>query len=300
MIYAMEREELGKLTQRDIEAKFFGAEMLTVLFRTDPEVVARILPKPLKPYREPLAMAFIAKYPETNFDCVYNEGALIILATYRGEMGGYCLSMPVTDDMAMVAGREVYGFPKKIAEEISLERKGNRVSGRIIRKGSEIMSMTCELTDQVPGTEYSKYFPEAGGEDNDLEGKPCLNMISFLFKYFPGPSQLKFDYLPRLVRQVSLFRPRAGLMAGNGKFVMNSSPYDPLGDVPVRKVETMLYGTYDNDMLPGRVVARAWNIWKFLPHSLFKMDFLYKYPAQGAAPKTLAEGWRRRRLMRKY
>lgn len=300
MIYAMDRNELRELTRRDIEAKFFGAEMLLALYRTDPAVVAKILPKPLKPYREPLAMAFIAKYPSTNFGCVYNEGALILLATYRGEMGGYCLSMPVTDDMAMVGGREVFGFPKKIAEEISLERKGNKVKGRIVRKGSEIMSMSCDLKEPARISDYSTYFPGAGAEAKDLEGKPCLKMVSFLFKFFPGPSQMSFDYIPRLVRQVSLFRPREDLMTGTGKVVLNSSPRDPLGEVPVRNVEVMMYGTYDNDMLPGRFVAKTWNIFKFLPHAVFKTDFLYSYPEQSAPVQTLMEGWRRRRKMRKF
>ncbi len=300
MIYAMDRSELERLSHREIEAKFIGAEMLLAIYRTDPEVVARVLPKPLKPYREPLALAFIARYPATNFGCIYNEGCLGLLATYRGEMGGYCISMPVTDDMALIGGREVHGFPKKIAEEISLERKGNKITGRIVRKGSEIMSMSCELKDKAHLSDFSRYFPGDNAETRDLQGNPCLKMISYLFKSFPSTTMSGFDYLPRLVRQVSLFRPREDLMMGRGKVVMKSSPYDLLGEVPVRKVEMMLYGTYDNDMLPGRVVARTWRFWKFLPHAFFKTDFFYEYPEPIAPVKSLAEGWRLRRKMRKY
>ena len=300
MIYAMGRSALKRLTQRDIEAKFPGAEMLLALYRTDPEVVKKILPKPLKPYREPLVMAFIARYPATNFGCVYNEGALCLFATYNGEVGGYCVAMPVTDDMAMVAGREVHGFPKKIAEEISLERTGNTVHGRVVRKGSEIMRMSCELTEKATLSDYTGLFPDANAEARDLKGKPCIRLVSFLFKFFLASSQVGFDYVPRLVRQVSLFRPREDLMKGPGEVVLSSSPYDPLGEVPVRKVEMIGYGTYDNDMLPGRVVGRAWNLWKFLPHAVFKTDFLYTFPEQGDVPKGLADAWRRRRLMKKY
>ena len=71
---------------------------------------------PLKPAEYPVAMAFVANYPKTNFDVTYQESALFLRATYEGEEGNYCLAMPVTNDMAMVGGREFYGFPKKMAD----------------------------------------------------------------------------------------------------------------------------------------------------------------------------------------
>lgn len=301
MIYAMDRSELQRISQRELEAKFPGAEMLFAIYRTDPAVVAEILPKPLEPFAEPLAFAFVARYPETNFGSVYNEGALILLATYKGEPGGYCLSMPVTEDMAMIGGREFHGFPKKIAEEISLEREGDQVHGRIVRRGSEILSITCQLKERGQLSDMSKYMSGTNtGVVRDLEGKECVKMVSFLFKYFPGSNMMFFDYVPRLVRQVSLFRPREDLMLGEGEVVLNSSPRDPLGEVPVREVEVMGYGTFDNDMLPGRVVARTWNLMKFLPHAFFKNDSFYEYPEPSGPPLTFAEGLRRRRQMRKY
>lgn len=111
MVFAMDRKELKALTGRDPVTRFTGTESIMAIFRTDEDVVKRILPKPLEPYREPLAMAFVCRYPETNTFFPYNEGALFLLATYRGETGLYCLSMPVTDDTAMAGGREFLGFP---------------------------------------------------------------------------------------------------------------------------------------------------------------------------------------------
>jgi len=301
MIYAMDRSELSRMGGRELEAKFPRAEMLTAVYRTDPAVVARILPRPLEPFDEPLALAFVARYPETNFGSVYNEGALILMATYKGEVGGYCISMPVTEDMAMIGGREVHGFPKKIAEEISLEREGDRVRGRVVRRGSEILSIKCEFTEQASLSDLSGLGVSAAAlEMKDLEGRPCAKMVSWLFKYFPASNMMFFDYLPRLVRQVSLFRPHDDLMKGEGEVIVSSSPRDPLGEVPVRGVELMLYGTYDNDMLPGRVVARAWNLPRFLPHAFFKADSFYEYAEPTSPPLSFAQGVRRRRQMRKY
>ena len=41
-------------------ADFYDAEMLTVFWETRPETVARLLPAPLKPTADPVAMAFVA------------------------------------------------------------------------------------------------------------------------------------------------------------------------------------------------------------------------------------------------
>jgi acetoacetate decarboxylase len=120
--------------------------MVPALFRTDPDVVRAALPKPLVPAEEPLAQAFVVRYPETNIGLSYSEGALFSRAVYKDEPGWYRLAMPVDDDMALVGGRGQFGYPKKIAEEITLERAGNQVVGRVIRRGVEVPHIEEELS----------------------------------------------------------------------------------------------------------------------------------------------------------
>ena len=50
---------------------FYDAEMLTVFWETKPEIVARLLPPPLKPASSPIAYAFVASYPRTIFYVIY-------------------------------------------------------------------------------------------------------------------------------------------------------------------------------------------------------------------------------------
>jgi hypothetical protein len=69
-------------------ADFYDAEMLAIFWETKPEIVARILPPPLKPAEFPLAMAFVADYPRTNFDVVYKESALFLRAVHNGDGRG--------------------------------------------------------------------------------------------------------------------------------------------------------------------------------------------------------------------
>jgi acetoacetate decarboxylase len=269
MLYALSRDDLRTLRSRAIHPEFTGAEMLIARFRTRRDVVSKILPRPLKSPAEPYGVAFVGRYPETNFGCVYNEGALFVQAKLGDEDGLYCLSMPVDDDMAMAGGREQLGFPKKMAERIRLDNFGGSVIGSVTRKGTEILRIEAK-PDASAGLEDLKGMGAIGMDD---AGRSCAEAVSFLFKYSPRPDGKGFDYLPRLVRQVTRFRPRAGLREGAGKVILRSSPYDPLAEVPI--VEGSLrcfYGIFDNVMLPGHVVRRIYNLWGFLPHAFFKTD----------------------------
>lgn len=295
MTFRMDQDGLEKLKRRAIP-RYPGSEMIFALFRTDPEAVRRILPRPLTPTSEPLGVAFVAHYPETNWGPTYSEGALFLRATHGAKVGVYCLAMPVDDDMAMVAGREIHGFPKKMAEEITLRREGDRVVGRVVRKGAEILAIHCDLVEPATDSDMALLGPLT----TDLEDRPCALGASYLYKFSMSTTGRSFDYLPRLVRQVTLFTPRDDTMKGPGTLTLTSSPHDPLGEVPVLDTPLVLHGTFDNTMLPGRVVARAWNPLRFLPHALFKSDFYYEYPDAALSTATPAERKRLQRRTRSY
>lgn len=268
MSFCMTPEQLRQLRDTHTMPEFTGAELLTAVFETDPAVARELLPRPLSPTPDPTGVAFVAHYPKTNFGCVYNEGALFLTCRYKGEDGLYCLSMPVDDDMAMIGGRENFGYPKKIAERITLGRDGASVVGSVTRRGTEILRIECELSGEAPADAMDSIMLRA----TDWDGVACHKAVVFLFKHFPGPDGASFDYLPRLVREAVLFRPTAPLQLGQGQVTLASSPRDPLGEVPVGRVTHVIHGTYNTTMLPGRVVARVWNPFRFLRHAFFKVD----------------------------
>jgi len=268
MLFALGRSEIADLRSAPMVAEFVGAEMLMAAFQTEPSAIAKILPRPLRPTAEPIAFAFVARYPQTNFGSIYEEGALFVQARLGREVGLYCLAMPVTEDMAMVYGRERYGYPKKMADSISLEETDSQVVGRVVRKGAEILRIELQPSAMADPGDSNVFAHQAV----DSNGRPCWEAVAFLFKYFPSPDGKHFDYLPRLVRQQTHFRPRAGLRKGAGRVVLTSTVCDPLGEVPVGPVIGCMHGFWDNSMLPGRVVRRVWNVWRFLPHAFFRMD----------------------------
>ncbi len=295
MLYNLSKDQLDKVMKTNKLSEFSRAEMLLASFQTDAEVVHKILPKPLKPAPKPSASAFVARYPQTNFGCVYNEGALFLDCDFKGERGTYCLSMPVDDDMAMIGGREIFGYPKKMAEKITLERNGDQVIGSVIRKGTELIRMECQLEGEAPGDTLGNL----ASPTKDWEGIKCYKYISFLFKYFFNPGNDSFDYFPRLVREAVLFRPIGNLKIGTGKLMLGSSAWDPLGEIPVNSVPSFMYGTFNNTMLPGKVVGRVWNPLQFLKHAFFKVDYVPVWLKNYDASKT-EEGRRIMKQANKY
>ena len=266
MIYALDKDELSQLRSADWTAEFPGAKVLTAVFRTDQKVLERVLPHPLRAPERPLGFAFVAHYPQTSFGTVYSEAALFVQAEHRGRKGMYCLAMPVDDDMAMAGGREVFGYPKKMAESITLEQDGPKVVGSVIRKGTQLLRIEVNL-DRPGDVEALALTGE-----RDPASSRAFEVSVYLFKYFQSPTMRGFDYLPRLIAEPVVLRPRDDLRAGDGVISLTSSPYDPVGEIPVTEMVTCAYGTFDNTMMPGRVVGRVWNPLAFAKHAFFKVD----------------------------
>jgi len=244
---------------------FYDAEMLMVFWETKPEIIAKLLPWPLKLAEYPLAMAFVANYPKTNFDVTYKESALFLRALHNGEEGNYCLSMPVTNDMAMAGGREFFGFPKKIAE-IYFKRDGHSVEGWTERRGIRLMEVRAKLTGKFndPAAQEILMATANIAPDGSMRG------ISYNFKHFPAPEGGAFDYNPRLVRQETVLRPKEMLL-GEAEVILNHSDYDPWAEVEVVKVLGAFFSVGDNTMLPGKTVAEV-GFLEFAPYAFLKWD----------------------------
>jgi acetoacetate decarboxylase len=241
--------------------EFYDMERLTVFFETKPEVVRRLLPPPLKPASLPIASVFVANYPKTNFGVTYLESALFLQAQFNGEEGSYCLGMPVNNDMAMVLGREIFGYPKKIAN-IHLKRDGEKVEGWTERHGVRFLEIRAKLT----GKFNDKGVQDLMAASLQVPGQ----VVTYNFKYFPAPGGEGFDYNPRLIREVVTRRPKHVEM-GEAELVLRSSKHDPWGDVEVVRVLGAVYVVGDSTMLPGSVVAEV-DAAQFAPYALIKLD----------------------------
>jgi acetoacetate decarboxylase len=250
-------------SQRDIlrREKHYGnrlilgdATMVMALFETDPKIVKKVLPPPLQPLPEAIGLAYVAEFHRTNFGVTYNEAALFIGAQYEGVPGNYCLSMPVTNDLAMIGGREYFGFPKKIAEKIQVKRKGRKASGVCVRRGISLIQIDVNLTGPV-----------------DASAMPAPQP-NYLFKSFVAPSLSGFDYNPRLVRQYNDV-VWGEMEIGEGKISIGKSKYDPIHEIPIKQVTMAGFAKgVEIRMKPSEVVAEI-DAKTYLPYSFIKFDW---------------------------
>ncbi len=257
LIKTAEEIAVGSLDTFD----FFDAETLTVLYETKPETAARLLPPPLKPARLPLAFAYVANFPRTNWGLPYLEAALFLRAEYDGVEGGYCLGMPVTNDMAMAGGREIFGFPKKIGL-VHLSRGGSEAQGWVERHGIRFFELRARLSGKFNTIDANEVFGEVF--------RPGTNTVYYNFKHFPAPDWNRLDYAPRLVRgEVTRF-PKT-VEVGDAEVVLNSSDHDPWDEVEPVRVLGAIYTISNSSMLKAKVVAEV-DPAVFAPYSVLKGD----------------------------
>lgn len=239
--------------------------MITVIWETKSEIVERLLPPPLKPVKKPIVVAFIVNYPSTNQGQPYLESALMLRSEFNGELGNYYLAMHVTDDRSAFAGREIFGFPKKMAN-IELKRVDKDIEAFNERLGAKTIEIKAKLTGKFNDPETPKIIKEL-----DLLPGRKKNTVNYNFKFFPAADKVGFDYNPRLVKQETAVRP-ISMEMGEVEIALNSTDHDPWGEIEIVKVLGALYIRTDNTMLPGKVVAEV-NSDDFLPYAYLKWDW---------------------------
>lgn len=259
MGFVKSQEELGRVARETYE--FYDAEMLIAMWETKPEIVERLLPPPLQPTGRPLATAFVAHYPKTNFGPSYYEGALFLRADFDGVEGNYCLAMPVTGDIAMAGGREEFGYPKKLAN-IEFNRSGDYCEGWCERHGVRFFEVRAKLS----GKSNAEDFQDLLIGEASTEGT-----VSYNFKHFFAPDGSGFDYNPRLIRERVILRPNAAEL-GEAEVVLSPSDHDPWYEVEIVRMLGAVYTVGHNTMLRGSVVAEVDPI-AFAPYVLLKWDW---------------------------
>lgn len=94
--------------------RFTNREFLIITYRTDPDKLAAIIPAPLE-MTEPIVRFEFIRMPDSTGFGDYTECGQVIPVSLRGERGGYTHAMYLNDYPPIAGGRELWGFPKKLA-----------------------------------------------------------------------------------------------------------------------------------------------------------------------------------------
>ncbi len=144
------RETVGALAAGDAPT-WAGASMVLAPVTVDREAARRWMPRALRPTGR--GLVFIADYPETSFGIAYRESGVLLEARRRRATVLHCPWMVVDDDTALILGRELFGFPKKMAS-ITLDVGDDAVVAHVDRRGGRLLTITGGLgaaADGVPG-----------------------------------------------------------------------------------------------------------------------------------------------------
>ena len=94
--------------------RFVNREFMIITYRTDPEKLRAVVPEPLE-VGEPLVKYEFIRMPNSTGFGDYTETGQVIPVSFQGRKGGYTHCMFLNDEPPIAGGRELWGFPKKLA-----------------------------------------------------------------------------------------------------------------------------------------------------------------------------------------
>jgi acetoacetate decarboxylase len=181
------------------------AHYLVADMEIDARAAARFVPGPLKLASPPLASVFTAWFPHNTFGSNYCEAGVFLHVVHRGKRALYCPWMIVDDDVALILGRELLGYPKKLGR-IAFDLDGDNISGVAERRGTELVSMKGTLRERV-------------SDPPPMLGRPHRNVRSSIGQVVPTILAFTPREAPIEVRRAEL------------EVRIGSSERDPLGEM---------------------------------------------------------------------
>ncbi len=95
--------------------RFVNREYMIISYRTNPDALRAVVPAPLQ-FTDPIVKYEFISMPDSTGFGNYTESGQVIPVTFKGVAGSYVHSMYLNDDAPIAGGREIWGFPKKLAE----------------------------------------------------------------------------------------------------------------------------------------------------------------------------------------
>jgi len=144
-----------------------------VIYETDIENVHRVIPEPLEP-RTNKVITWVSEFELGTTQGSFKEMAIYVQVKFEDIEGDYEPFLYVSTPLPLTAGREIWGYQKKMAE-IGLFHEQEAVRGQVNRLGHQILKALVvpeyvASMDEVPwssgGVFSLKYIPSAeeGGE----------------------------------------------------------------------------------------------------------------------------------------
>ncbi|SRR5579883_56076 len=216
--------------------RFVDREYLVITYRTDPARLRAVVPEPLEvDERDPLVKCEFIRMPDSTGFGDYTEAGQVIPVSFRGRKGGYTHCMFLNDEPPIAGGRELWGFPKKLASP----------------------KLHTEIDTLVGTLDYGPIRVATGTmgykhREADLEAvKASLQAPNFLLKIIPH-----VDGRPRICELVEYHLEDIALKgAWTGPAALSLMPHAlaPVAELPVLEVLSAIHVLADLTLGLGKV-----------------------------------------------
>ncbi len=216
--------------------RFVNREYLIITYRTDPEALARVVPAPLVVPEPVVKYEFIRMPDSTGFGDYTESGQVVPVRLPDGRGGGYVHAMYLDDDPPIAGGRELWGFPKKLASP-TLRVAGDTLVGTLDVDGIRVATGTMGYKHRaLPGA----------------EARHALEAPGVLLKIMPH-----VDGTPRICELVSYTLSDIVLKgAWSGPAALDLAPHAlaPVADLPILEVLSGVHILADLTLDLGTVI----------------------------------------------
>ena len=215
--------------------RFRQREYLVIAYRTDQRKLRELVPEPLR-VEEPVVKYEFIRMPDSTGFGDYTESGQVIPVSFEGRKGAYTHCMFLNNDPPIAAGRELWGFPKKLADP-SLRVEVDTLVGTLDYGPMRVAA----------GTMGYKYAPA------DVAAvKASLEAPNFLLKIIPD-----VDGTPRICELVE-YRLEdielKGAWVGPGSLDLHAHALAPVAELPVLEVLSATHIIADLTLGLGKVV----------------------------------------------
>lgn len=215
--------------------RFIDREFLIITYRTDPERLRAIVPEPLQ-VEAPLVKYEFIRMPNSTGFGDYTETGQVIPVSLNGRHGGYTHCMFLNDEGPIAGGRELWGFPKKLACP-TLRPEVDTLVGTLDYGPVRV----------VTGTMGYKH------QEADLAAVLAgLKLPNFLLKIIPH-----VDGTPRICELVEYYLEDLtlkGAWTGPAALALTPHALAPVAELPVLEVVSALHILCDLTLGLGKVV----------------------------------------------
>ena len=218
--------------------RFINREYMTVIYESDPDAIRAAVPEPLVP--DPSNQVFFEciRMPDSSGFGDYTESGLVIPCHYEGTPCSFVAQMYLDDEAPIAGGREIWGFPKKLANP-KLEVASDTLTGTLDYAGQRVATATMAYKYE----NLSRHPAKTAAS---------IRKLQVLLKLIPD-----VDGKPKIAQLVGLNITEVtvkGSWSGPARLHLVPHVNAPVADLPVRKVLGGRHFIADLTLPGGRVL----------------------------------------------